>query len=67
MSRWFTRRPRRESASDGVVAERNGARLVRKDGRLICECPFLCYAASEPCEFRFIDSDGKVHIGTQSA
>lgn len=46
----FLRRVFRRSP-DGVVAESNGATLVRENGRLVCRCPYLCDAASEPCEF----------------
>lgn len=35
-----------------VLAESNGARLVRLDGSLRCFCPFLCEATFEPCEFK---------------
>lgn len=42
---------------DGVIAERTSpvsgrvARLVRKDGKVVCECPYLCDATYETCEF----------------
>lgn len=41
----------RRMKPDEVVAESRRARLVRKDGRLMCECPYACLAAYEPCEF----------------
>lgn len=37
-----------------VVAESGRARLLRLDGKLVCECPYACLAVSERCEF-----DGK--------
>lgn len=42
-----------EQYAGEVVAESNGARLIRlADGSLRCECPFACLATYEPCEFR---------------
>lgn len=45
----FRRNPR--TLPDEVVAESNGAQLVRREGKLSCRCPFACLATYEPCEF----------------
>lgn len=45
---------------EGVIAERRGAVLTRRNGRIYCTCPFACLAACEPCEFAGIyDKDGR--------
>lgn len=56
----------RRKPPDGVIAVRPSsvsdrvARLVRKDGRVMCECPYLCDATSEPCEFAgMFDANGR--------
>lgn len=50
--RGFWRRRRSPNAlPDGVLAESNGAVLVRESGATFCRCPFACLATNEPCEF----------------
>ncbi len=60
--RWMT------SEADGPIAEHHDrfghglvARLYRKDGRVMCSCPYACMAACEPCAFagRY-DKDGQL-------
>lgn len=52
------------SVTETVIAASRGARLVQVTTRrrfrkplshIRCECPFLCDAASEPCEFDLLN------------